>query len=95
MQNRLTLEPGEIVRFRDRCRTDVMSFYIFREWTDVPEHIRAGRIARLTWCYNGTPSSGWEADITSAGPTDRDALREMIAAEHATNPCNAAVPCVS
>ena len=94
MLNRLTLTPGDIVRYRDRDRGDMMSYYVFREWSGVPQSPRGGRIAILTWCWNGRDASSWEADITWAGPVDRDMLALMIEAEHRKNPSNAAVPCV-
>ena len=46
------------------------------------------------WCYNGTDASSWEADLAPVC-IDRGQLRQMIAADHATNPCSRATPCVA
>lgn len=59
-------EAGELVR-KDPERADAMAFYVFRNWVDTPAHVRGGRIARVTWCYNGTEASSWEADLCPAG----------------------------
>lgn len=37
--------------------------YTFEAWADVPPSSIKGRVALLRWDFNGTPASGWEADL--------------------------------
>ena len=57
------LQPGDTVIKHGRSEGP-MARYRFEGWCDVPAHIRGGRVAALTWLYNGTPASGWESDLT-------------------------------
>lgn len=63
-----TLHPGDVVtKHPGRSIADPMACYIFDGWSDTLPSPIGGRVATLTWCYNGHASSAWESDLTFVG----------------------------
>ena len=81
---------GDIVIKGDRQADDAMAYFIFDEWSDTRPSNHAGRIADLTWAFNGTSSCSWERDIRPS-PLSRDEVKALVEARQAENPNNRAI----